>query len=121
MAMFIIKREVASWVNWFYEIEADNKDDALDKLFEGGEESTGHYIGDALETCDSQEEFIDTSDFYYSIKSHGRSTVVTSDQLEAARKYLSDDCEMHLKSHGKWSLDTGKMTSALESCGILVE
>lgn len=45
---------------------------------------------------------------------------VTEIQLEKIQKYLDDDCQMHLRSSGKWKLDGGKLRVAVESAGVEV-
>lgn len=39
---------------------------------------------------------------------------MTEAQLEKLRKYLDDDCQAHLKAHGSWRLDMGKLMTAVE-------
>lgn len=46
---------------------------------------------------------------------------VTRQQLEVVRKYLDDDCQMHLAGGGKWKLDAGKLDAAFEAAGILAQ
>lgn len=40
-------------------------------------------------------------------------------KFEALRKYLDDDAKAHIGAHGKWSLDAGKLQTALEHAGIV--
>jgi hypothetical protein len=49
-----------------------------------------------------------------------KTTTITPEQLKRIRDYLNDDCQMHLKSHGKWTLDSGKLMTALECAGVSV-
>jgi hypothetical protein len=48
-------------------------------------------------------------------------TVISSQQFEQIRSYLDKDCQMHLAAHGNWILDSGKMETAFESAGVVVE
>lgn len=41
--------------------------------------------------------------------------------VEALREYLDEDCQAHLRMHGKWWLDSGKLLAALEHAGRRVE
>lgn len=43
---------------------------------------------------------------------------VTQDQADRLRGYLETDREMHVKAHGNWKLDPGKLEAALEDAGI---
>ena len=42
-------------------------------------------------------------------------------RFEKLRKYLDDDCHSHLHAGHGWSLDAGKLRTALEESGALEE
>ena len=44
---------------------------------------------------------------------------MTNEQFEKLRRYLDDDAQMHIKAHGKWGLDAGKLHAAMESAGVV--
>lgn len=46
---------------------------------------------------------------------------LSTDQLRTITTYLEDDRDLHVSSHGKWHLDSGKMAAALEHAGVEVE
>jgi hypothetical protein len=48
-------------------------------------------------------------------------TTITNHQFEALRSYLDEDARSHIKRHGKWRLDAGKLQAALEGAGIVVK
>lgn len=48
-------------------------------------------------------------------------SVISLAQLERLRRYLDDDARTHIATHGRWRLDAGKLTTALEEAGVKVE
>lgn len=48
MAKFILKQTQLCYVDWFYEIEADDEESAMDKFYDGEhDDSVGLYVGDS--------------------------------------------------------------------------
>ena len=45
---------------------------------------------------------------------------ISGQRMEALRRYLDADCQGHLRAHGKWRLDAGKLAAALEAAGVVV-
>jgi len=50
-------------VHWFYEIEAENEDEAFKQFREDQGTSIGHYVGDANSFCDSTTFAVAPDDF----------------------------------------------------------
>lgn len=46
---------------------------------------------------------------------------MTEEQFEKLRQYLDDDAQAHIRTHGKWWLDSGKLATALDCAGVQVE
>jgi pullulanase/glycogen debranching enzyme len=50
-------------VHWFYEIEAESEDEAMEQFYEEQGDSIGHYVGDANSFCDSTTEIVVLPDY----------------------------------------------------------